>query len=295
MSSAQQFPSHWIDAFLLEEKLPDAYRETIANVHAPLAARIAAETRDRLLTVGLCGPQGSGKSTLAASLRHLLGSQELSVATLSLDDLYLTSVERAVLSESVHPLLRTRGVPGTHDVALGIDVIAALRRAQPVALPSFDKSRDDRRPRQEWTNVSDRVDVLVFEGWCVGARPQTDEELIQPVNELERDEDADGRWRRYVNTRLADDYQRLFACIDSLVLLQAPSFDAVYHWRLEQEQKLRARLQEAGADASRLMTPAQLRRFIAHYERLTCHILREMPARADVVVPIGDLRGIEVG
>jgi len=295
MSSAKQSPMHWIDAFLREEKLPDGYRETIASLHAPLAARIAAETGDRLLTVGLCGPQGSGKSTLAASLRQLLGSEGLSVATLSLDDLYLTSVERVALSESVHPLLRTRGVPGTHDVALGIEVLTALRRARPVALPSFDKSRDDRRPRQEWTRISDRVDVLLFEGWCVGARPQTDEELIQPVNELERDEDADGSWRRYVNTRLAGDYQRLFACIDLLVLLQAPSFDAVYDWRLEQEQKLRARLQGAGADVSRLMTPAQLRRFIAHYERLTRYILREMPARADVVLPIGELRRVEAG
>src|SRR5687767_12770330 len=103
----------WIDEFLRVERLPPAYRRTIETVHRPLAERIAAraERRERVLTVGICGPQGSGKSTLVMSLTKLLKASGLSAATLSLDDLYLTRDERSMLARRVHPLLLTRGVP----------------------------------------------------------------------------------------------------------------------------------------------------------------------------------------
>jgi len=273
----------WVDAFLRAEGLPPGYRALIERVHAPLAARIAERLRSghgraagpagashRPFVVGLCGPQGSGKSTLVASLRHLLQERALHVAVLSLDDLYLTRAERAALAHRVHPLLATRGVPGTHDVALGLEVIRRLGGPGAVALPAFDKARDERRPDAQWPRVTAPVDLLLFEGWCVGARPQPDEALAAPVNALEREEDPDGRWRRYVNAALAGPYQALFATIDELVLLAAPGFDAVYGWRLQQERKLRERLA----------------RFIQLFERLTRYILAEMPGRAHVVIPV---------
>jgi len=279
----------WIDAFLRAEGLPAGYRGLIERVHVPLAARIAERAsgrRNEPVVLGLCGPQGSGKSTMVASLGHLLEDRGLRVAALSLDDLYLTRGERAALAHRVHPLLATRGVPGTHDVALGLDVIARLRAAGVVALPVFDKATDDRRPMETWPRVTAPVDVLLFEGWCVGARAQPEAVLAVPVNALERDEDPDGSWRRYVNTALAGSYQQLFATIDELVLLQAPDFAAVYGWRLEQERKLRERLAATGADTSNLMDARQLARFLQHFERLTRHIMAEMPSRADVVIPV---------
>lgn len=125
--------------------------------------------------------------------------------------------------------------------------------------------------------------VLVFEGWCVGARPQAAGQLETPVNALERNEDADCRWRSYVNARLACDYQILFGRLDALVLLAAPSFDVVSGWRLQQEQDLAKAHPSAGA----VMDAAGVSRFIQFYERLTRHMLDEMPPRADLLVRLG--------
>lgn len=126
---------------------------------------------------------------------------------------------------SVHPLLATRGVPGTHDPALGLQLFSALDRREPVALPVFDKALDDRAPPEQWPVVPSDRELVIFEGWCVGARPQRAEELDQPINRLEAEEDRDGRWRRYVNDALAGDYQPLFARLDLLVLLAAPDWE----------------------------------------------------------------------
>lgn len=235
----------------------------------------------RPTVLGICGAQGSGKSTLAAAVVRRATEQGIAAASLSLDDLYLTRAEREVLGRGVHPLLRTRGVPGTHDVALGLELFAALGRGEPAALPCFDKSRDDRRPRSEWSRAPAGTELLVFEGWCVGARPQAPDALIEPVNALEADEDSDRSWRTYANQALAGSYQALFARIDVLVLLAAPGFEVVVDWRRQQEDDLRRRGGPGVMDAQGIA------RFVAHYERLTRHILAEMPPRADLVVRLG--------
>jgi D-glycerate 3-kinase len=268
--------------------LPDRYRELILRVHVPLADRVAARVaaHSGLTIIGVCGTQASGKSTLCASLSALLLERGVRVVALSLDDLYLTRAERQALSERVHPLLATRGVPGTHDIALGLRVFDSLAGGEAIELPSFDKAQDDRRPPGGGRRAPAGAQVLLFEGWCVGARPQETDALHEPQNALERDEDPDGRWRHHVNDALAGDYQHLFARLDELWLLRAPGFESVYGWRVGQEHKLRERLAITGERGTQVMSDERIRRFIAHYERLTRHILTEMPARADVVIPV---------
>jgi D-glycerate 3-kinase len=256
---------------------------TVDLLQDMIGAALATRTTPGPLVVGLCGAQGSGKSTLAAEVVVRLPD----TVVLSLDDLYLARAARIQLACDVHPLLRTRGVPGTHDIELGLRVLDALDRGLDTALPRFDKASDDRVPREHWRIARGDTQVLLLEGWCVGARPQTDAALSEPVNALERDEDADGHWRRYVNTALAGDYQRLFARLDRLVLLAAPNFSIVRDWRTQQEHALRA---IAGADANGVMDDAQLVRFIAHYERLTRHVLEEMPRRAELTIRLDELR-----
>ncbi|MBS0366114.1 MAG: kinase [Proteobacteria bacterium] len=277
----------WIDAFIQAQRLPAAYGDVIRRVHLPLACEIAAR-RERhtgpMLIVGLCGAQGSGKTTMAQALAHLLADAGLAAVALSLDDFYLGRKQRAQLARAVHPLLATRGVPGTHDVSLGRAVFAGLRAGEALQLPCFDKGRDEPWPRGSWMQVGARPDVLLFEGWCVGARPQAASALLSPVNELERDEDRQALWRTWVNGQLAGDYQRWFAELDMLVLLRVPEFAAVLRARHEQEVKLRQRLEAEGGDTSRLMDEAQLVRFVSHFERLTRHILEEMPTRAQRVI-----------
>lgn len=251
-------------------------------VTALVTSRLPGTVR-KPFVLGICGAQGSGKSTLACAMVPPLEASGLRVAVLSLDDLYLPRIERRRLAREVHPLLATRGPPGTHDVALGLAVIAALERGEPAPLPRFDKGGDDRMARENWPRAPENCDVLLIEGWCVGARAQDEGMLGKPVNALEREKDPSCSWRRYVNAALAGPYQKLFARLDALVLLAAPGFEVVHGWRLQQENDLRSQAGEGVA----VMDGAGIARFIQHYERLTRHMLCEMPARADVVVRLG--------
>ncbi|MFM5895180.1 MAG: kinase [Novosphingobium sp.] len=239
--------------------------------------RAALPARRAPLVVGLCGAQGSGKSTLVAALAARLGAEGIAAATLSLDDIYLTRAKRQDLARDVHPLLATRGVPGTHDVSLGFATLDALARGEAVPLPRFDKGIDDRAALADWPLAPAATQVLLLEGWCLGARPQSVAALTEPVNMLEAGEDPEGIWRTYANDALTGPYRALFGRIDRLVLLAAPDWSVVAQWREQQESELRA--VSLGA-----MTPQQVQRFIQHYERLTRWILAEMPARADLVV-----------
>jgi D-glycerate 3-kinase len=238
------------------------------------------------LVLGIAGAQGSGKSTFSRLLAAILDDEHsYRVAVLSLDDLYLTRAQRGELSTRVHPLLITRGVPGTHDTGLGMQLIDLLRGADgshPVVLPSFDKSRDERRPESQWTSFQGPADIVLFEGWCVGAKPQPPEALTHPVNVLEAEEDPHGEWRTYVNGRLATDYGDLFSRLDRLIMLKVPDLSSSYRWRREQEAELLAAHTEAFGGA--VMDDRRLRRFMMHYERLTRFMLDEMPGRADRVL-----------
>lgn len=234
--------------------------------------------------LGVCGAQGSGKSTLAEGLTQRLAARGLRAATLSIDDLYLSHAERALLGETLHPLFATRGAPGTHDTALGAHLLDQVKAGQDVVLPRFDKATDD--PAPSGAPVKGPLDVLVFEGWCVGARPQPDDALAAPVNALERDQDPDATWRRRANQALATDYAALFARLDRLVLLAAPGFEVVCDWRLQQEHELCARV----GDGARTMSDDEIGVFIQHYERLTRHILSDMPAYADLTLRLDEKR-----
>jgi D-glycerate 3-kinase len=281
-----------VAAFAREKGLPEDFETLAERLHRPLAARIAGWTAEGRapLVVGICGPQGSGKSTLVALVERLLAARGLKVATLSIDDLYLTRAERARLAREVHPLLATRGVPGTHDPALGLAVLEALGRRGTTAPPRFDKAIDDRAPKATWPRVEGPVDVILLEGWCVGARPQPVSRLGAPVNALERVEDPDGTWRGFANAALAGPYAPLFARLDRLVLLTAPDFAVVRAWRGQQEARLRQRLAAEGRDPSLAMDEAALDRFVAHYERLTRWIAEDLPGAADVVIALDEAR-----
>lgn len=252
-----------------------------------LEAAALPEAFPRPFVLGISGLQGSGKSTLAHRLVQIARARGLHALTLSLDDVYLTRSERLRLARDVHPLFATRGVPGTHDVALletTLDALANASPQRPVALPRFDKGRDDRAPEADWFRVTATPQLVVLEGWCLGVPPQPEAALTEPVNALERDEDRDARWRRWVNARLAGEYAALWQRIDRLILLASPSFEVVARWRREQEDALRQ------ANAERAMDEPTLQRFIAHYERLSRHALASLPARADIVVELDESR-----
>lgn len=271
----------WLTEFMSQEALPETFRTTFEDVCWPLADRAQDWRGDfgRPVVIGLCGAQGSGKSTIAAAVAQLLAQRGLNAVAMSLDDFYLGQTARDWLAGQTHRLLKVRGPPGTHDVALACSVLDHLIRPGTTPIPSFDKAADERRPKRGWRWIEGPVDIVILEGWCVGALPEPSARLDVALNSLERRQDPTGAWRGYVNRQLADGYQGLFHRLDRLVLLEAPSFDVVRGWRAEQEAKLRTK---AGTG----MTEAEVGRFIQHFERITRWILEEMPERADWVVPL---------
>lgn len=282
----------WRRRFLREQRLPASYLETAAHFFDPLAAHLA-QRHDRqggTLLVAVNGSQGSGKSTLCAYLAVALAMDHRKRAiALSLDDFYLTQRERIELAATVHPLLRTRGVPGTHDIPLLASTLDALAVPGRVAVPRFRKDTDDRAPQSEWDIVAAPVDIVLLEGWCLGARSESAAALAVPVNDLERDEDGDGRWRAFINEALRRDYEPLYARFALWVMLAAPGFEAVLRWRTEQERKLR---EVVGGEGAGLMDPDALRHFVAHFERYTRQCLRDLPARVDALVQLDAHRNV---
>ena len=289
-------PDLWLQDFCERHRLPDSYTTMALRYLLPEADKLAAKaTTTRPLLVGINGCQGSGKSTLAALLtEYLTAHHQQVVANLSIDDFYLTKVQRLTLAADRHPLFVTRGVPGTHDVTLLQQTLDKLRKPSgTVAIPRFDKAVDDRHPESQWDKLDTPVDVILLEGWCVGVTPQGDADLINPVNVLEAGEDSDGLWRQWVNQCIETNYQPLFRQIDHLLLLAAPSFDCVYQWRQKQEAKLRDQRQHQQSTAtSGIMDDQALSRFIQHYQRLTEHMLRVLPQRANTVFTLNALHQI---
>jgi D-glycerate 3-kinase len=244
-------------------------REIIAGCIDAVAARARAGRPGHIPLIGLAGAQGCGKSFQARAYAAARGR----VAHFSLDDVYLTRAERAALAARTHPLFATRGPPGTHDLALALETIASLRSGGDTLMPRFDKAQDDRAPRSAWSVFNDWPDLIVMEGWCLGALPLRD--VGAPLNPVEA-EDREGVWRSAVADTLAGDYARFFSGFDAFVYLRAPGFEIVRRWRAEQEAELRGRALTPSEDAA-------LDRFVQHYERITRAMLEGRHSAAKIV------------
>jgi len=285
--------------------LPDSYEETVMKWLMPVVDELVSymvspgmHTKQGPVILGVQGSQGSGKTTCSEFIKILLENKYcLKSVVISIDDFYLTRAERNHLSKTVHPLLITRGVPGTHDVQLALDTLQQLRELRKhtsVLIPRFDKAIDDRLPKSNWSKVTAPVDVIILEGWCIGLQAQETSSLNTPVNKLEIEEDADLTWRSYVNETLSGKYQEIFNQLDKLFVLKAPSFDCVYKWRKKQEVKLIASLDKHPMKAnSKVLSDKHLKRFVQHYERLTNYGLATLPKKADWCLHLDANQSIE--
>lgn len=239
--------------------------------------------------VAINGAQGSGKSTLTDFLAwYFTSAYGCRVATLSLDDVYLSQAEREQRARDIHPLFRTRGVPGTHNVSLLTTTLRSLAAGKHVHLPRFNKAFDNPAPAREWPSVTGVMDIVIVEGWCWGARPQEASALAEPINTLEREQDTTGEWRCYANEQLRTYYTPLYDSFHYWVMLQAPSVEIVASWRIEQERKLAERQPSAPC----LMTASQISHFVQYFERLTRHCISTLPSHCDEVFQLDEQRHI---
>lgn len=284
-----------LSTFIKKNKLPEEFTRLVKEHYLPLAERIfnQYQNQDAPYFVGINGCQGSGKSTLSDYICHYLSeTYQLNIVVMSLDDFYLSKNARNKLAENIHPLLKTRGVPGTHDTQLLKDILDKVKKRESnFFIPRFNKATDDPHEKAQWQQIEKPIDILILEGWCWGVTAQTDEQLLQPINELEKYNDKNGSWRNYVNNQLLTHYQPLYEYFDFWAALQAPSFSSVYRWRLEQEQKLIKRLSPVDQQ-SNVMNEEQILHFIQYFQRLTTHGMQTLPVFAQALYYLDENRSI---
>lgn len=233
--------------------------------------QILALTHSQPVIIGISGPQGSGKLYLAL---HILDYLKVSYPHLNsmgmlIDDFYLTNAQQRKVNESArkdaNQILQGRGLPGTHDLQLAIQVVEKLRKGVfPVEVPVYDKSafggEGDRADLTQWQKITAPVDVVVFEGWFNGFR-SIDPQIFRSVCLTQDPSSVVQRHRLYhlddVNDKLKQ-YEALWNAFDYFIYLKTDNLDNIYQWRLEQEADLISRKGTG-------MTPAQVHAFVDRY------------------------------
>ncbi len=240
----------------------------------------ARQESDRTIIQGILGGQGTGKSTLCIILKLILNYLGFEVASLSIDDLYLTHAERQELKRQ-DPRLIWRGPPGTHDVDLGLKVIEQCLQEDSQAeilMPRFDKSA--------WNGSGDRVfpeaitkpDILFFEGWFVGVQPVPETYFDNPPAPIVTAEDI--QFAKDNNQRLQA-YLPLWDKLDRLIVLYPEDYRLSKQWRKEAEHKMIA----SGKTG---MSDEEIDRFVEYFWQ-ALHpelFIKPLTKTADLVVEI---------
>ena len=279
--------------FLNKEKIFDQSIATkiahLRRIYIPMSFWIDKKykKKGKTLFLGLSGGQGSGKTTVTGILKIILKKYfKKKIHTSSIDDFYKTLEERDKTSNTIHPLFKTRGVPGTHDTNLINKFFDFIKKKKfkKFKLPKFDKSIDDRLNEKYWFNVKERPEIVIFEGWCVGAKPQLNSLLKKPINILEKYEDKDLIWRKHANEKLKREYKKIFAMIDNFIFMKIRNFNMVFKWRLLQERKLK----KGSHTTKKIMSYDKIKRFVMFYQRVTLQMFKDMPKIASVILTLNN-------
>ena len=239
--------------------------------------------------VGLAGGQGTGKTTISSIIKIILEKYfKLKVFKISIDDFYKTRKERIDLSKKIHPMLMTRGVPGTHDIKMMLNFFknTKVKSFKKMKLPNFNKAVDDRSPKKNWHNINEQPDIIIFEGWCVGAKAELNETLKKPINSLEKTDDQNLIWRKHVNEQLKKKYKKLYSQLNCMIYLKAKSFSLLQKWRLKQEKKLW--LKTKNKRSHKIMSKGDVINFMQTYQRITQNMFKNMPKYASIILNLND-------
>ena len=251
-------------------------------------------SKKKTLIIGLAGGQGSGKTTISTILALILKKYfKLKVFKVSIDDFYKTRRDRKLLSKNKHSLLMTRGVPGTHDIDLMLNFFKKIKdkNFKSLQIPKFNKSIDDRFPKRLWYKIKSKPDIVIFEGWCVGAKAQSSSQLKKSINSLEKIYDKDARWRGYVNSQLKTKYKTLFSQLDELLFLKAKNFNLLREWRLKQERKLQA--QTKNKKNLKIMNSGDIISFMQTYQRITQQMFKDALKSSSIIMNLNINHQIE--
>jgi D-glycerate 3-kinase len=217
--------------------LPGSCLPVLWQVWLPLALKLvrARQQWQQPLLQGIVGSQGAGKTTLTRILKIILTHLGYPTLSLSLDDFYLTYAERQQLQQQ-DPRLIWRGPPGTHDLELAMEVLEQLRcqPATPVMVPRFDKTAHGGAGERLEPEPVSGIEIVLFEGWCVGARPIEPQQFATAPPPIDTDSDRD--FARDMNQALQA-YQPLWQRLDHLIVLDLQEYRFSYQWRLQAEQQ----------------------------------------------------------
>ena len=244
--------------------------------------------------VGLAGGQGTGKTTISSIIMIILIKYfKLKVFKISVDDFYKTKKDRSLLSKRVHPMLLTRGVPGTHDINLMLNFFKKIKskKFKSLKVPSFNKAIDDRSNKKNWQSIKERPDIIIFEGWCVGAKPLSTNSLKRSINSMEKVKDPKLVWRKYVNQQLKSKYKNLYSQLNCLIYLKAKNFSLLQKWRLKQEHKLK--LKNMKKSKNKIMNKEDIFNFMQTYQRITENMFKTMPKFASIVMHLNSYHQIK--
>ena len=251
-------------------------------------------SKKKPLIIGLAGGQGIGKTTITSIITIILKKYfKLNVFKISIDDFYKTRKQRILLSKNKHPLLMTRGVPGTHDINIMLNFFRKIKvkKFKSLKLPKFNKAVDERYKQNLWYKIKSKPDVVIFEGWCVGAKSQNFRQLRKPINSLERIHDQTFKWRQYVNYQLETKYKKLFNQLDGLLYLRAKNFSLLRRWRLKQEKKLW--LKSKNKKNLKIMNKDQVKNFMDTYQRITQQMFKDMPKYSSIIMNLNSSHQIK--
>ena len=225
----------------------------------------------------IAGSQGSGKSSLSKLISFYLKKYcSKNSVIISLDDFYLSKNSRIKLSKKIHSLFITRGVPGTHDIELLLDKLQQLRKKEfPVYLPIFDKVKDTRK--KSYKKIL-KADVIILEGWCVGAKPIPHQYLSKNINNLEKLKDPYFIWRENYNAFLKS-YQKLFSKFNFFIYYQFNDWKNIIEWKYKQELMLRNKKKD-------LSLKKDLSEFIQYYEKISLWMSKKSPNDCQLLIKI---------
>ena len=267
------------------KKSISAHIKNLKRIYIPIAFWINKKCGEKKTTLflGLSAGQGSGKTTMANILSIILKIFfKKRVCIISIDDFYKTLKNRKQMAKEKHPLLITRGVPGTHDINLIKNFFISIKnkKFKIIKLPRFNKSIDDRFKKKYWSRVDKKPEVIILEGWCVGAKHESNSSLKKPINILEKNEDQNLIWRKFVNNELKKEYKTVFSMIDHFIFIKVPNFKMVFKWRLLQEVKLKKKTHYK----NKIMSYNAIKRFIMFYQRITLQMIKDLSKSASVVM-----------